>query len=176
MRAPGRPVPAPAWRLSRPSPAARRFCFDPSAMVLEGFGCDLVDTPGMGSMGSNPPKSTKGRGKGGHHKSGSAAANSRGGLGDGMGDDLDDGGDGEKNLVKGPWSASEDTMLRELVQEHGPKRWSMIASKLPGRIGKQVAPRPDAPRPRPSPLFPPTRAPPLTPPPPRSVGSAGTTT
>ena len=112
-------------------------------MVLEGFGCDLVDTPAMGSMGPNPTKPAKGRGKA--SKSGSAAANPRGGIADGRSDDLDERGDGEKNLVKGPWSASEDAMLRELVQEHGPKRWSMIASKLPGRIGKQVQRRSDAP-------------------------------
>ena len=40
--------------------------------------------------------------------------------------------------VKGPWSTHEDEQLSVLVQQYGPKRWSLIASKLPGRIGKQV--------------------------------------
>ena len=40
--------------------------------------------------------------------------------------------------VKGPWSTHEDQQLSVLVQQYGPKRWSLIASKLPGRIGKQV--------------------------------------
>ena len=42
--------------------------------------------------------------------------------------------------VKGPWSTHEDEQLSVLVQQYGPKRWSLIASKLPGRIGKQVRP------------------------------------
>lgn len=50
-------------------------------------------------------------------------------------------GDEGPPIVKGPWSAEEDASLRELVHQHGAKRWSMIASKLPGRIGKQVRPR-----------------------------------
>ena len=40
--------------------------------------------------------------------------------------------------VKGPWSIHEDEQLSVLVQQFGPKRWSLIASKLPGRIGKQA--------------------------------------
>ena len=42
--------------------------------------------------------------------------------------------------VKGPWSTAEDEQLSLLVEEYGPKRWSLIASKLPGRIGKQASP------------------------------------
>ena len=42
--------------------------------------------------------------------------------------------------VKGPWSTAEDEQLSLLVEEYGPKRWSLIASKLPGRIGKQARP------------------------------------
>ena len=41
-------------------------------------------------------------------------------------------------IVKGPWSDPEDAMLRSLVAELGTKRWSAIATKLPGRIGKQA--------------------------------------
>ena len=44
--------------------------------------------------------------------------------------------------VKGPWSTHEDEQLSVLVQQYGPKRWSLIASKLPGRIGKQATPPP----------------------------------
>lgn len=42
--------------------------------------------------------------------------------------------------VKGPWTAEEDVRLKELVAEYGP-RWSVVAEKLPGRIGKQCRER-----------------------------------
>ena len=45
------------------------------------------------------------------------------------------------DLVKGPWTAEEDAKIVELVTELGPKRWSKIASELPGRIGKQCRER-----------------------------------
>lgn len=45
------------------------------------------------------------------------------------------------DLVKGPWSAVEDEALTALVALHGIKCWSLIASKLPGRIGKQCRER-----------------------------------
>lgn len=44
-------------------------------------------------------------------------------------------------LVKGSWTAEEDQLIVDLVAEHGPKKWSLIASKLPGRIGKQCRER-----------------------------------
>jgi len=44
-------------------------------------------------------------------------------------------------LVKGPWSPEEDEALTKLVALHGIKGWSLIASKLPGRIGKQCRER-----------------------------------
>ena len=44
-------------------------------------------------------------------------------------------------LTKGPWSAEEDEVLVKLVKKHGPRNWSMIASNLPGRIGKQCRER-----------------------------------
>ena len=44
-------------------------------------------------------------------------------------------------LVKGPWTAEEDEKIAKLVDEYGPKQWSRIASKLPGRIGKQCRER-----------------------------------
>ncbi|CAA6670328.1 unnamed protein product [Spirodela intermedia] len=44
-------------------------------------------------------------------------------------------------LVKGPWSKEEDNMIIEMVNKHGPKKWSTIAQALPGRIGKQCRER-----------------------------------
>ncbi|KAG7972844.1 hypothetical protein I3843_07G202500 [Carya illinoinensis] len=44
-------------------------------------------------------------------------------------------------LVKGPWSKEEDEVIIELVNKHGPKKWSTIAQHLPGRIGKQCRER-----------------------------------
>jgi myb proto-oncogene protein len=44
-------------------------------------------------------------------------------------------------LVKGPWSKEEDDTVMQLVRKHGPKKWSLIASFLPGRIGKQCRER-----------------------------------
>lgn len=35
----------------------------------------------------------------------------------------------------------EDELIIALVQEHGPEKWSTIAEKLPGRIGKQCRER-----------------------------------
>jgi hypothetical protein len=40
-------------------------------------------------------------------------------------------------LVKGPWTAEEDTAVERLVGQYGAKKWSVIASHLPGRIGKR---------------------------------------
>ncbi|ONK67071.1 uncharacterized protein A4U43_C06F15360 [Asparagus officinalis] len=44
-------------------------------------------------------------------------------------------------LVKGPWSKEEDDIIVEMVNKHGPKKWSAIAQALPGRIGKQCRER-----------------------------------
>jgi hypothetical protein len=44
-------------------------------------------------------------------------------------------------LVKGPWTEEEDKKVIELVEKHGPEKWSNIASFLPGRIGKQCRER-----------------------------------
>ncbi|KAK8914341.1 Myb-related protein 3R-1 [Platanthera zijinensis] len=44
-------------------------------------------------------------------------------------------------LVKGPWSKEEDELIIEMVQKHGPKKWSTVARALPGRIGKQCRER-----------------------------------
>lgn len=38
--------------------------------------------------------------------------------------------------VKGSWSPQEDATLLKLVEEHGPRNWSVISSGIPGRSGK----------------------------------------
>jgi len=48
----------------------------------------------------------------------------------------------EKATVqKCAWTPEEDVILTELVQLHGPKKWSVIAGALDGRIGKQCRER-----------------------------------
>eukprot|EP00744_Colponema_vietnamica_P003157 GILI01004876.1.p1 GENE.GILI01004876.1~~GILI01004876.1.p1 ORF type:complete len:423 (+),score=47.80 GILI01004876.1:53-1270(+) len=41
----------------------------------------------------------------------------------------------------GPWTKEEDALLSELVKKYGVRRWSVIASNLSGRIGKQCRER-----------------------------------
>jgi len=45
------------------------------------------------------------------------------------------------DLVKGPWNTNEDEQLSQLVKKYGAQNWSQIASKLPGRSGKQCRER-----------------------------------
>ena len=42
------------------------------------------------------------------------------------------GGAEKAGASKGPWTEDEDRKVIELVERHGPKRWSQIASELPG--------------------------------------------
>ncbi|XP_030522807.1 transcription factor MYB73-like [Rhodamnia argentea] len=42
----------------------------------------------------------------------------------------------DADRVKGPWSPDEDDLLRELVQHHGARNWSLISQSIPGRSGK----------------------------------------
>lgn len=44
-------------------------------------------------------------------------------------------------LIKGPWTKEEDQRVIELVEQYGPKKWSIIAKHLHGRIGKQCRER-----------------------------------
>ncbi|RDY12387.1 Transcription factor MYB3R-3, partial [Mucuna pruriens] len=44
-------------------------------------------------------------------------------------------------LIKGPWTQEEDDKIVEMVSIHGPSKWSLIATSLPGRIGKQCRER-----------------------------------
>ncbi|OMO50069.1 hypothetical protein CCACVL1_30657 [Corchorus capsularis] len=43
---------------------------------------------------------------------------------------------GSTDRVKGSWSPQEDANLIELVEQHGPRNWSVISSGTPGRSGK----------------------------------------
>lgn len=45
------------------------------------------------------------------------------------------------SLKKGGWTPDEDKQIIELVEKYGAKRWSVIASHLPGRIDKQCRER-----------------------------------
>ena len=45
------------------------------------------------------------------------------------------------DVVKGPWKATEDERLRELVEKIGSKHWSRIAQEMQGRNGKQCRER-----------------------------------
>ncbi|KAK4436495.1 Transcription factor [Sesamum alatum] len=45
-----------------------------------------------------------------------------------------DAGGGQK--IKGSWNPQEDAALIKLVEEHGPRNWSLISSAIPGRSGK----------------------------------------
>lgn len=44
-------------------------------------------------------------------------------------------------LVKGPWTKEEDETVVSLVEFYGPKKWTLIARHLKGRIGKQCRER-----------------------------------
>jgi len=44
-------------------------------------------------------------------------------------------------LVKGPWSTTEDKLLKEWVDDEGPTKWSNCAARIPGRSGKQCRER-----------------------------------
>ncbi|KAL8609077.1 hypothetical protein ACOMHN_033670 [Nucella lapillus] len=45
------------------------------------------------------------------------------------------------DLIKGPWTKEEDNKVIHLVQEYGPKRWTLISKHLKGRTGKQCRER-----------------------------------
>ena len=47
----------------------------------------------------------------------------------------------KEGMVKGPWTGEEDTILRRLVHQNGPRNWKFIANYLPGRIAKQCRER-----------------------------------
>ncbi|CAO2203198.1 unnamed protein product [Urochloa humidicola] len=58
-------------------------------------------------------------------------------------EDVEDGGAGHghgggqgKLCARGHWRPAEDAKLKELVAQHGPQNWNLIAEKLDGRSGK----------------------------------------
>ncbi|XP_062213684.1 uncharacterized protein LOC133914636 [Phragmites australis] len=52
------------------------------------------------------------------------------------------GGNGERApRQKGPWTAEEDDILKDMVRKHGDRKWTAIARHLPGRVGKQCRER-----------------------------------
>lgn len=46
-----------------------------------------------------------------------------------------------KVVTKGPWTKSEDALLRRMVARQGAKNWREIASKMRGRVAKQCRER-----------------------------------
>lgn len=65
---------------------------------------------------------------------------------DGLADDKDEADYAEPPSTgptsrKQAWTAEEDTLLLDLVNQHGPSNWSRIATHLPSRIGKQCRER-----------------------------------
>lgn len=44
-------------------------------------------------------------------------------------------------IVKGPWTYSEDRKLLNWIKKEGPTKWSICASTIPGRSGKQCRER-----------------------------------
>uniref|UniRef100_A0ACD5U1U5 Uncharacterized protein n=1 Tax=Avena sativa TaxID=4498 RepID=A0ACD5U1U5_AVESA len=47
----------------------------------------------------------------------------------------------DPELIKGPWTEEEDDAIIQKVKELGPRKWSVIARSLHGRIGKQCRER-----------------------------------
>ncbi|XP_078427473.1 uncharacterized protein LOC144699986 [Wolffia australiana] len=47
----------------------------------------------------------------------------------------------DPSLIKGAWTKEEDEFIINLVKTYGAKKWAVIASKMPGRIGKQCRER-----------------------------------
>lgn len=54
---------------------------------------------------------------------------------------IDVGSTGVIRKVKGPWRPEEDAILSQLVTKLGPRRWTLIASHIAGRTGKQARER-----------------------------------
>ena len=44
-------------------------------------------------------------------------------------------------MVKGAWSSEEDELLLRAIEQNGTRKWSVLASHLPGRTGKQCRER-----------------------------------
>merc|ERR1719271_951998 len=63
------------------------------------------------------------------------------GLLDDSGEVGEDGDRGKTVNVKRAWTEIEDKLLIETVEKYGAQRWSLIASNMTGRVGKQCRER-----------------------------------
>jgi hypothetical protein len=54
---------------------------------------------------------------------------------------LDDDAQSHAKSAKGQWGPEEDAKLLQLVKEHGAKKWTFLATHLPGRVSKQLRER-----------------------------------
>lgn len=77
---------------------------------------------------------------GGGGSRGVGGGSNGGGGGSGIGGS-NGGGNEKKEMYKGPWTPYEDAAVTALVQQLGTKKWSAVASALPGRLGKQCRER-----------------------------------
>ena len=87
------------------------------------------------SAGSRPRSAASGR-KG--KKRGGARAASPASTVASAADSIDD---GAKVVTKGPWTKSEDALLKRMVARQGARNWREIASKMRGRVAKQCRER-----------------------------------
>nr|XP_018682912.1 PREDICTED: transcription factor MYB44 [Musa acuminata subsp. malaccensis] len=72
---------------------------------------------------------------------GAVGFSANGNLGASNNSSFSNGNSAAANVVKGQWTAEEDSMLVRLVKQHGVRKWSQIAKNLVGRIGKQCRER-----------------------------------
>ena len=89
-----------------------------AARMAPGADAPSPRSPGLAAGASPRPPSSAGRGE-------SASPDGR----------------SERTPTKGPWAPEEDALVVELVERHGPKKWSTIAAHLPGRVSKQCRER-----------------------------------
>ncbi|EGR30453.1 myb-like DNA-binding domain protein [Ichthyophthirius multifiliis] len=47
----------------------------------------------------------------------------------------------KKDKGKGPWTADEDELLKQWINQHGSQKWSLCAETIKGRSGKQCRER-----------------------------------
>ena len=48
---------------------------------------------------------------------------------------------GSRGFKKRAWVTAEDSLLKQLVETHGPKDWNQISAQLAGRSAKQCCER-----------------------------------
>ena len=45
----------------------------------------------------------------------------------------------QPDLVKGPWTKEEDSLVIDLVNKHGPRKWAFIAKHLKGKFSPVIS-------------------------------------